>query len=140
MDSILCEIWEYDLNTSALRFVLSTGTVETSFPRGIVIYPYENNGSVYSVHCVSIFSTLYQYTLYIVLVYSVHCISILCTLYQYTLYIVLVYSVHCISILCTLCQYTCSFGQYTLYIVFSVCGQYTLWGSISIHSLYKSCF
>ena len=66
MDSILCEIWEYDLNTSALRFVLSTGTVETSFPRGIDIYPYENNGSVYSVHCVSI------------LVVSV---SILCTLF-----------------------------------------------------------
>jgi hypothetical protein len=47
VDSALCEIHEFNIVTNATRFILSTGTSETSFPRGIVIYPYKNNGWLY---------------------------------------------------------------------------------------------
>lgn len=44
VDSEECEIHELDIMTNATRFILSTGTSDTSFPRGIVIYPYKDNG------------------------------------------------------------------------------------------------
>ena len=48
VDGALCNVHEFNIMTNATRFVLSTGTSETSFPRGIVIYPYKDNGLGYS--------------------------------------------------------------------------------------------
>lgn len=44
VDRDLCEIGEYDLVSNTRRYVMSTGTAETSNPLGIVVYPYPDYG------------------------------------------------------------------------------------------------
>lgn len=44
VDRELCEIGEYDLVSNTRRYVMSTGTAETSNPLGIVVYPYPDYG------------------------------------------------------------------------------------------------
>ena len=44
VDDETCDVHEFDLERSHTRVVMSTGTRESSLPRGIVVYPYMNNG------------------------------------------------------------------------------------------------